>query len=54
MKRKKKYSPIGIDKDGVRIAPDAAKLKQSSRGMYETPQMRKPLPYKRPGSKTDS
>lgn len=39
-----KYSPIGLNKDGARMAPPPAKLSQG-RKMTESPQMSKPEPY---------
>lgn len=53
MKKKASYAPISKLKDGKFISEPAARLKQSGK-QYETPQMRKPMPYKRPGKSTDS
>lgn len=54
-RQKNKYSPIGVNKDGERMAPPAEKIKQSSKSNFETPQMSRPEPYKKPRrGKTDS
>jgi hypothetical protein len=49
-----KYHPIGVNKDGKRMASGPRKLMQSKRGMKESPKMMAPEPYERMGKKTRS